>query len=289
MRDPLIRAAVSCLLVLSFSTSFGQQRKAALVCKGSVLAALKSKPELSYPCDGEANDWDEKILKVPARLTAIKTLTAELSSFSDSAWWAADTVDLSVCDFTQKDGALTRAQRHDFLNGEYLFWLFGNDRIRLVLLPDPCYQTQYGGSNAFLLYRNGGRVVVTQVLDGYFSRADNSVNLTLATLNGQQIIEISTGSGGLNPSLTNYYFAIESRTSHAVPKNLFRGDHGPTNEISSAMLLGATPASEPLKIVRANTLAKSFTIYIDDANGKIDDNGRTLTRKIMHWDGAAYR
>ena len=289
MREPLIRAAVSCLLVLNFSTSFGQQRKAALVCKRSVLAALKSKPELSYPCDGEANDWDEKILKLPGRLTAIKTLTAELSSFSDNAWWAADTVDLSVCDFTQKDGALTRDQRHDFLNGEYLFWLFGNDRIRLMLLPDPCYQTQYGGSNAFLLYRNGGRVVVTQVLDGYFSRADNSVNLTLATLNGQQIIEISTGSGGLNPSLTNYYFAIDPRTNHAVPKNLFRGDHGPTNEISSAMLLGATPASEPLKIVRANTLAKSFTIYIDDANGKIDDNGRTLTRKIMHWNGNVYR
>jgi len=55
------------------------------------------------------------------------------------------------------------------------------------------------------------------------------------------------------------------------------------------MLLGATPASEPLKIVRANTLAKSFTIYIDDANGKIDDNGRTLTRKIMHWNGNVYR
>ena len=289
MRDPLIHAAVSLLLLFSFSSSFGQQRKPALVCKRSVLAAVKPKPELRYPCDGEANDWDEKILKLPGRVAAIKTLVAELSSFSDTAWWAADTVDLSVCDFTQKAGGLTRDQRHDFLNGEYLFWLFGNDRIRLVLLSDPCYQTQYGGSNAFLLYRNGGRVVVTQVLDGYFSRADNSVNLTLATLNGQQLIEISTGSGGLNPSLTNYYFVIDPHTNHAVPKKLFRGDHGPTNEISSAMLLGATPASEPLKIVRGNTLANSFTIYIDDANGKIDDNGRTLTRKILHWNGNVYR
>ena len=80
---------------------------------------------------------------------------------------------------------------------------------------------------------------------------------------------------------------IDPRTNHAVPKNLFRGDHGPTNEISSAMLLSATPASEPLKIVRSNTLAKSFTIYVDDANGKID--GRTLTRKILHWNGKVYR
>jgi hypothetical protein len=289
MRDPLIRAALSFLLLLNFSTSFGQQRKAALVCKRSVLAALKPKPELSYPCDAQANDWDEKILKLPARLAAIKMLVAELSSYSETAWWAADAVELGVCDFTQKPGVLTRDQRRDFLNGEYLFWLFGNDRIRLVLLPDPCYQTQYGGSNAFLLYRAGGRVVVTQVLDGYFSRADNSVSLTLTTLNGQQLIEISTGSGGLNPSLTNYYFVIDPRTNHAVPKNLFRGDRGPTNEISSAMLLGATPASEPLKIVRGQTLARSFTIYIDDANGKIDDNGRTLTRKILRWNGNAYR
>ena len=287
MRDPLIRAATGCVLLLSvFSVSLGQRRKPTQVCKRPVLAALKAKPELSYPCDGEANDYDEKILKLPARVAAIKTLIAELSSFSDNAWWAADAVDLSVCVFAQKAGALTTDQRHDFLDGEYLFWLFGNDRFRLLLISDPCYQTGYGGSNAFLLYRNGGRVFVTQVLDGYFSRADNSVNLAVATLNGQQIIEISTGSGGLTPSLTNYYFTIDPRTNHAMPKNLFRG---PTNEISSAMLLGATPAAEPLKLVRGNTLAKSFTIYIDDANGRIDDNGRTLSRKILRWNGKVYR
>ena len=289
MRDPLIRAAVSGVLLLRFSHSFGQQRSTALVCKRSVLAAVKAKPELSYPCDGEANDWDEKILKLPTRVAAIKTLIAELSSFSENAWWAADTVDLSVCDFADKPGTLTRDQRHDFLDGEYLFWLFGNDRIRLVLIPDPCYQTEYGGSNAFLLYRNGGRVFVTQVLDGYFSRADNSVNIAFVKLNDEEIVEISTGSGGLTPSLTNYYFAIDPRTNHAVPKNLFRGERGPTNEITSAILLGATPASEPLKIVRGQTLAKSFTIYLDDANGKIEDSGRTLTRKILRWNGRNYR
>ena len=80
-----------------------------------------------------------------------------------------------------------------------------------MLIPDPCYQTEYGGANAFLLYRKGGRVFVTQVLDGYFSRADNSIGLDFAKLNSQEIIEISTGSGGLNPSLTNYYFAIDPR------------------------------------------------------------------------------
>ena len=270
------------------SHSFAQRRQATLICKRPVLAALKPQPELSYECGAQANDWDEKILKLPARLTAIKSLMAELALFSDAAWWTADPVDLSVCDFTQKPGALTSEQRRDFLQGEYLFWLFGNDRIRLMLIPDPCYQTEYGGSNAFLLYRAGGKVVVSQVLDGYFSRADNSVGLAFARLNAEQIVEVSTGSGGLNPSLTNYYFAIDPRTNQAVPKNLFRDEHGPTNQISSAMLLEASGA-EPLKVVRGNTLAPSFVVYVDSEKGKIEDSGRTLSRKILRWNGNVYR
>ncbi|HEX3249286.1 MAG TPA: hypothetical protein VHS05_07645 [Pyrinomonadaceae bacterium] len=259
------------------------------MCKKATLAALKPMPELSYECDAQLNDWDEKILKLPARVAAINTLESKLSSFTDPSWWATDIVDLGVCDFTGATGTLTRDQRHSFLDGEYVFWLFGNDRIRLMLIPDPCYQTQYGGANAFLLYRNGGRVTVTQVLDGYFSRADNSVGLQLTKLNGEEIIEVATGSGGLNPSLTNYYFAIDPRTSHAIPKNLFKGDHGPTNEISSAMMFNDTAASAPLKVVRGQKLAPAFIIYIDDENGKIDDNGRRLSRKILRWNGKMYR
>src|ERR1043165_6608207 len=153
------------------SVPFAQRSKPALICKKPVLAALKPTPRLDYPCDEQLQDWDEKILKLPARVEAMKKLTSELGTFSDPAWWVADPVDLSVCDYAQKPGPLTSTQRHDFLGGEYLFWLFGNERIRLALIPDPCYQTQYGGSNGFLLYRNGGSVsrdrdpiVVTQVL-----------------------------------------------------------------------------------------------------------------------------
>lgn len=257
------------------------------MCKKATLAALQPKPELSYECDAQLQDWGEKILKLPARVTAIKTLVSELSSYTDAAWWAADTVDLGVCEFAGKAGALTRDQRHSFLNGEYLFWLFGNDRIRLLLIPDPCYQTQYGGANAFLLYRSGGRVTVTPVLDGFFSRADNPLTLAWARFNGEEIVEVATWSGGLNPTLTNYYFGIDPKTGHAAPKNLFRGDHGPTNEISSALLFNS--ASAPLKIVRGKTLAPSFSLYVDDPNGKIDDNGRQLSRKILRWNGKLYR
>lgn len=276
---------MSCI-VLSSAFCYGQQP--VLMCKKPVFAALKPMPELSYECDSQLNAWDEKILKLPARVAAIKTLTTELSSFSDAAWWTADVVDLSVCDYTKAPGRLAAAQRRSFMTGEYVFWLFGDSHIRLALIPDPCYQTEYGGANAFLLYRNGGRVFVTQVLDGYFSRADNSVGLAFAKLNGQEIIEISTGSGGLTPSLTNYYFAIDPRTNQAVPKNLFKGEQGPTNEISSAMLFNDVPATA-LKVLRGNTLAPSFTIYVDDEKGKIDDNGRTLSRKIMRWNGTLYR
>lgn len=291
MRDPLRHTAAIVLLLTVINFSFAQRRsKPALVCKRPVLAALKPMPELSYPCDDQLNDYDEKILKLPARLTAIKTLMSELSSFSDPTWWSTDIVDLGVCDYTKQPGPLTPDQRHSFLDGDYLFWLFGNDQIRVVLIPDPCYQTEYGGSNAFLLYRDASGVTVSQVLDGYFSRADNSVNVRLAKLNNQQIVEVSTGSGGLTPSLTNYYFVIDPNTRQAVPKKLFNVDHGYTNEISSAMLLSdSRPSSEPLKIIQGQTFARSFTIYIDDANGKIDDNGRTLSRKVIRWNGKAYR
>ena len=295
MRQTLI-AALVCLITISIlassysSNSLSQRSQPALVCKKSVLAALKPLPEFAYPCDEQLQDWDEKILKLPARSEAIKTLVSELSSFSEAAWWTADPVDLGVCDFAKKAGQLSKEQRHDFLSGEYLFWLFGNERMRFMLVPDPCYQTEYGGANAFLLYRDTarGRVVVSQVLDGYFSRADNSVGLAFAKLGGEDIVEIATGSGGLNPYLTNYYFAIDPRSKRAVPKNIFSGEHGPTNQITSAMLMERT-TSEPLKIVRGHTLAPTFITYVDDEHGRIEDGGRTLSRKILHWNGKSYR
>ena len=271
------------------SSAFAQRSNPPLVCKKPVLAALKPMPKFIYQCNEQLNDYDEKILKLPERVTAIKALMTELASFNDAAWWSADAVDLSICDFTGEPGTLTRDQRRSFMNGEYAFWFLGNDHIRLILIPDPCYQTGYGGSNAFVLYRNGGRVTVSQVLDGYFSRADNSVTVGFAKLGGEEIIEVATGSGGLTPSLTNYYFVIDPKTKHAVPKYLFHGDRSHTNEISSAMLFNATPAMTPLKIIRGQSLAPSFIIYDDNENGRIDDNGRKLSRRILRWNGKEYR
>jgi hypothetical protein len=279
---------ITIVLATLLMGSFAEQRVVA--CKQAVLSVSKPMPALEYSCDGFPNEWNEKILKEPVRVAAIKNLMSQLETFSSPAWWQAAANDLNVCDFAGKAGPLTAEQRHDFRIGEYVQWLFGDNRIRLMLIPDPCYQTEYGGSNAFLLYRKGERVYVSQVLDGYFSRADNSVDIMVAKLKGEEIIEIATGSGGLNPTLTNYYFAIDPATNYAVPRNLFKGEHGPTNEITSAMLFGDSGGSAtPLRIVRGPSLAPSFSIYEDDPDGKIDDNGRKLVRKILRWNGKIYR
>lgn len=277
---------INILLVTFLFSPFNPSAQA---CKQSVFRVLKPMPELEYSCDEFPNDWDEKNLKHPARVAAIRNLMSQLSSFLTAGWWQADTSDLNVCDFAGKAGALTADQRRDFKN-EYVQWLFGDSRIRLVLVPDPCYQTGYGGANAFLLHRKGDRVYVTQALDGYFSRADNSVGIAFAKLNAEEIIEIATGSGGLNSTLTNYYFAIDPATNTAVPKNLFKGENGPTNQITSAILFeDQHGANAPLVIIRGETLAPSFRIYQEDPDGKVEDNGRKLSRTLLRWDGKMYR
>src|SRR5262245_35264354 len=119
-----MRATIAIVLLVTLINFSSAQRrsKPPLVCKQPVLATLEPLPELSYTCDDQLNDYDEKTLKLPARLAAIKTLMSQLSSFSDPAWWSTDIVDLGVCDYTKKPGPLTPEQRHSFLGGDYLFW-----------------------------------------------------------------------------------------------------------------------------------------------------------------------
>jgi hypothetical protein len=287
----LLRAAIafSFLPVLVFGPALAQ-RKPVAVCKRTAAAALKLRPELNYPC-AEQQDWDEKQLKNPARLAALKDLISELSTLNSPQWWQSSVADLNACDFKDgQAGALNAEERRQFTDGEYASWLFGDNQIRLLLIRDPCYQTEYGGSNGFLLYRDQEQVYVSQVLDGYFSRADNPIILNFGKLNNEVIIEIATWSGGLNPTLTNYYFSIDPRTKHALPKKLFTGEHGPTNEISSALLFGNPPPNTaPLNIIRGGAFAKSFSVYTDSEDGKINDNGRTLSRTTRRWNGKLYR
>lgn len=288
----MLQQALGCGLVLVLLVGpVLAQRKAVAVCKKTAVAALKPMPKLDYQC-GSEQDWDEKQLKSPVRQAALSEVMKELSALSSPDWWQTSVADLNACDFKGgQPGALNADEQRQFTGDEYRFWLFGDNQIRLVLIADPCYQTQYGGSNGFLLYRDlQGKIYVTQVLDGYFSRADNPVVLNFGKLNNELVIEIATWSGGLNPTLTNYYFVIDPITKRALPKKVFADRRGPTNEITSALLFGDPPPNlAPLNIIRRGTFAKSFSVYTDSENGTVDDNGRTLSRTIKRWNGKLYR
>src|SRR6185503_1395877 len=170
------------------------------------------------------------------RLAAIRGAIKELGGFKSAAWWQAEIDDLNACQIHGSAGALTDEEKEKWKQGDYSFDLLGNHQIRLALISDPCYQPGFNGSNAFLLYRKGGNVIVTQILNGYYSRVYNSIGVDYATLNGRQLVEIST-SNSMPPSFVYYYFVIDSKTGQAIPKKIFKDGNKLTNEIWSSMLM----------------------------------------------------
>jgi hypothetical protein len=278
-----------CLLVVSVS-SFAQRRAPVQVCKQPALAAFKPLPKLKYECPEALNDYDNKILKLPERLAAIRRVERTLQSFTSATWWNASVDDLNACEIHGRAGSFTSEEKEKVKEGDYSFQLFGNHQIRLVLLSDPCYQTEFAGSNAFLLVHQNAKVFVTEVLDGYGSRVANSVGVDFANLNGQRIVEVSTANS-FPPSLVYYYFSIDPKTNQAVPKNIFQEDHKLTNEIYSAMLmaetkdLGLPRDARELNIIRHGRLAPTFSAYEETEHGKIDDR---LRRIIYRWNGRSY-
>jgi hypothetical protein len=283
---------VICLVLLVASTnSFAQKRTVVSVCKRQVLLALKDLPEMKYQCREGVDETDEAILKWPERIEAMKTVSKELASLTDTAWWQAKVTDLEACDLHGKPGVLSKEERETLAGGDYSHLLLGNYQVRLVIVPDPCYQTEFSGSTAFLVAHTGGKVLVTKVLDGYFSRIDNSIGIAFASLNGEQIVEISTGNN-MPPSVRNYYYVINPRSNQAEPKRLFKDGKTFTNEISSAMLLNVTSDSpkipEQLKVIRGNRFAPAFSVYHDDPDGKISADGLTFNRTTYRWNGRFY-
>jgi hypothetical protein len=265
------------------------QRKPQAVCKQAVFAALRPLPELAYPCPENLSDSDEKILNLPQRTHAIESLERKLASFTDANWWNANIADLDACNVHGCAGELTKEEQEKLNDGDYWFQIFGDRQFRLVLIADRCYQTAYNGSNAFLLYRKEGKVFVSQILNGYYSRIDNSVGFDSANLNDQTLIEVSTANN-MPPEFTNYYFALDPKTNRAIPKEIFKVGGRLTNEISSAVLFnenGANDAPEN-SVIRRNHLAPAFSAYVDDYRGKVVDNGRKLRRVIYRWNGRFY-
>jgi len=289
------RILVALALMLSASALAAAQSQKQLVpnCMQAPFDALRPFPKLEYDCPEGVNDFDDKILKLPQRLASIRGVIKELETFTNPLWWEASVDELNACTIHKGVGALTAEEKESWLSGDHFFDLIGNKQMRIVLLTDPCYQTGFGGSNAFLLYHQGGKVFVSQVLNGYYSRVDNSVGIDFVKLNGQQIIEVSTANS-MPPSMVYYYFVIDPRTNKALPRKMFKQGTKLTNQIYSEMLLGEPKefglpkdASE-LNIIRKGRLAPSFSAYEQDDNGRVDAHGKRMNRIVYRWNGRFY-
>ena len=277
------------LFVLTSLPCLAQRKPRVSACKQAVFTAFKPLPELRYDCPEGLTDSDDKILSLPERKAAIENLEPELASFADANWWRATVDELDACEIHGRAGELTREEQEKLRDGDHWFRLFGDNQVRLVLTPDPCYQTGYNGANAFLLYRKGAKVIVTKLLDGYYSRIDNSVGIDSANLNGQTVIEISTANN-MPPEFTNYYFAIDPKSNRAIPRKIFKVGGRMTNSISSAIVFSEQSVNEAPEntVIRRHHLAPAFIAYVDDYRGKIDDGGRKLRRVSYRWNGRFY-
>jgi hypothetical protein len=289
------RILITLALVLCvFQVAVAQKKKLVPNCMQDPFDALKPFPKIEYECPEGVNDFDDKILKLPDRLASIRNAIKELETFTNPKWWAATVDELNACSLHKSVGALTDEEKESWLRGDNFVNLIGNQQMRLVLIDDPCYQTGFSGSNGFLLYYKDGKVFVSQVLNGYYSRVDNSVGVDFAKLNGEQIIEISTANS-MPPSLYYYYFAIDPKTNHAVPKKMFKEGKKLTNEIYSDMLMdyprsfGLPKDASELNIIRKGRLAPSFSAYEVSDHGRIHGNqNQNFNRIIYRWNGRFY-
>jgi len=288
-----IVAVIVFLLVSTSSRCQAQQKNLVPICSSPAFAAFKPPPKLEYDCPEQLNDSDDKILKLPARIAALESVANDLRAFSEAAWWQANVDDLNACQVHGGAGVLSDEEKEKWRQGDYQFSLVGNREMRLVLLSDPCYQTGFNGANAFLLYRKGARVFVTQLLNGYYSRVANSVGIDSAMLNGRQIIELSTANS-FPPSLVSYYFEIDPRTNKAAPKKLFKDGAKLTNEVYSDMLMadpkdsGLPKSAAELRVIVGKRLSPSFSAYEQSERGRIDAGGRKLRRVVYRWNGRFY-
>ncbi len=138
-----------------------------------------------------------------------------LEQFTSPDWWAANTEELNVCAALNAPQVISREK---YIAEGYPVDIYGDAQTRLVITSDPCVKYSYGTLNAFVLHRTANRVVVTQVLDGYFSRADNAARMTIADRGGKRLLTVEVGSGGLHPYSEAFRFVIDPKTYRAVPQ-----------------------------------------------------------------------
>jgi hypothetical protein len=188
-----------------------RKTKATMRCTSTALRAMKPLPELDYLCE----DRDDDSLKSPERKQALREQMQGLERFTSPEWWAADTEELNVCAALNKPQVISRDK---YIAEGYPIDIYGDAHTRLVITSDPCVKYSYGTLNAFVLQHTATQVVVTQVLDGYFSRADNAVRMSITDRGGKRLLEVQVGSGGLHPESESFHFVIDPKTSRAVPR-----------------------------------------------------------------------
>jgi len=203
------------LLLTAGVEANGQKEKPIPACRQTTFAAIKPVPKLEYDCPEDLIDSDDKVLRLPGRLAAIRNVVTQLEAFTDPGWWQADVDEVNACQVHGRVGQLTDEEKQEWKQRGYNFDFYGNHQMRLALVTDPCYQNGYNGSILFLLYRKDGKVFASQLLNGYYSRVDNSVGIDFATLNGQQLIELSTANS-MPPTLINFYFVIDRKTNKTM-------------------------------------------------------------------------
>jgi hypothetical protein len=208
------------LLTLLAGNSFSQTNKI-IACKPAAFAAIKPLPELHYGCPEDIIESSDLLLKLPERASRLNAVIKNLESFSSPDWWNTAVNDLNACYQRGKPGKLSTEELNQFTNEEYQSKLLGNSRIRLVIVPDSCYQTYYNGANIFLLYKKGAKVYATEAIDGYFSRLPKSVSMKVYRLGADEVIEIETVNiSGMRPHYTSFYFVIDKITGKAVEGKL---------------------------------------------------------------------
>lgn len=265
------------------------------VCKARVFTALRPIPRLDYKCQPEeVPDYGDDVLKRPERRTGLRKYIRSLAGLASSDWWNADVDDLNACYVGGKPGPLSSEGEETLRYGAGRTELFGDDSIRLILATDPCYQRGFGGSNAFLLYRRGGKVGVTEALDGFYSRSDDPMGLDFGVLNSERIIEINTNSGGLHPTITNYYFIVDRNSGNAVHKKLFSVGGKLTNEMTSAIdmfgqyQVATSGESTEMQVIKHGKLAKSFIVLKEDFSREAGSDGPKLKKTTYRWNGRFY-
>ena len=293
MKNPLRTFATISLLVLISNSVSAQKKKPVPACSQTTFAAFKALPKLEYDCPEAGTDYEDKILKLPQRLTAIRSVIRQLEGFTNPVWWQASVEELNACGIHGAAGALTDEEKQRWRDGDYSFDLSGNHEMRAAVIADSCYQTGYSGSNIYLLYRKEGKVFVSQLINGYYSRVDNSVGIGFAKLKGEQLIEISTANS-MPPTLVSYYYAIDPATNKALPKKIFKVDNKLTNQIYSEMLMaepkdiGLPASASELNIIVNGRLAPNFSAYEQDDHGRINANDQRFRRIIYRWNGKFY-